>query len=246
MNEAALEATRSGVGVINAAHLESALGTTVLGRERRSAVISRRDRSISAWHEAGHAVCALLVPGAMDPVQVTIVPRGGTGGTTWLEDGDDLLVTRSQAQARLVVAMGGRAGEEILLSGDFTSGPSQDYAAARGLARQMVTRFGMGAMGVAHAGCEPADEPATEVQAAVNDLLEDSMLAARALLQTSQPLLEAIAAELVDEETLTRARLAELRRAFDPVGATRTRRRVVEPIGAHRELRSDYSLSVDE
>ena len=142
--------------------------------------------------------------------------------------------------------MGGRAGEEILLSGDFTSGSSQDYAAARWLARQMVTRFGMGAMGVAHAGCDPADEPATEVQAAVNDLLEDSMLAARALVQTSQPLLEAIAAELVDEETLDRGAARECVRAFEPVGAARHERRVAEPVGAHRELRSDHSLSVDE
>ena len=215
VNEAALEATRSGVRVITAAHIESALGTTVLGRERRSTVVTRRDRSISAWHEAGHAVCALLVPDADDPVQVTIVPRSGTGGTTWLvAAGDDLLVTRSQAQANLVVSMGGRAAEEVLLEGDFTSGSSNDYAAARALAGQMVIRFGMGASGVAHAGFASGDALPIEVQAAVDDLLENSLLAARAVVQTSQGLLEAIAAELVDEETLTASRLKELCAAF--------------------------------
>ena len=239
VNEAALEATRSGVGVINADHLESALATTVLGRERPTAVISERDRRISAWHEAGHAVCALLIPHADDPVQVTIVPRGGTAGTTWLVAGDDLLVTRSQARAGLMVAMGGRAAEEVLLDGDFTSGPSHDYVAARTLATQMVTRFGMGTTGVAYVGLDAAETLRGDVQEAVNGLLEDSLVGARAILHASEALVRAIAVELLDEETLKAVRLHELRRAFEagpesPDAATAAQRR------------ASYSDSVEE
>ena len=107
--------------------------------------------------------------------------RGGTGGTTWLVEGDDLLVTRTQAQAGLIVAMGGRAGEEILLEGDFTSGSSQDFAGARSLATQMVTRFGW-ELAASPTPVDPVgDEPPHDARAAVDQLLEDSMLAARAL-----------------------------------------------------------------
>ena len=215
VNEAALEATRSGVGVIVAAHLESALATNVLGRERRSVVVSERDRRVSAWHEAGHAVCALLDPDADDPVHVTIVPRSGAGGSTWMVTGEDLLITRSQALARLVVAMGGRAAEEILLNGDFTSGASHDYAGARTLATHMVARYGMGSMGVAHVGLDVADYPPREFVHAVNQLLENALTQARALVRTSPALLQAITAELLDDETLKAGRLDELRRCFD-------------------------------
>jgi cell division protease FtsH len=245
VNEAALEATRSGVGIISADHVEAALSTSVLGRARRSAVVSMRDRSISAWHEAGHAVCALLVPYADDPVQVTIVPRGGSGGTTWLVEGDDVLVTRTQAQARLIVAMGGSAGEEVLLEGDFTSGPSQDYVGARALATQMVTRLAMGSRGVAHAGWSLADQP-SGVIAAVDELLADSMLAARALLQSAPLLLEMVAAELVDEETLDGKQLQKLRQMYSPPGLHPDRRQHVVPVDRNRERRRGQTMSVDE
>ncbi|HUP75242.1 MAG TPA: AAA family ATPase [Acidimicrobiales bacterium] len=218
VNEAALEATRSGVGVIVSSHLESALATNVLGRERRSAVVSERDRRVIAWHEAGHAVCALLTPAADDPVHVTIVPRNSTGGSTWMGTGEDLLLSRSQAIARLVVAMGGRAAEEILLDGDYTSGSSDDYAGARILATHMVARYAMGKMGVAHVGLDAADGPPAEFHYAINQLLEDSLMQARALLRSSPDLLKAITVDLLDDETLTAGRLAELRRSFDPGG----------------------------
>ena len=237
VNEAALVATRSGVDVIVADHLESALATTVLGRERLTAVVSQRDRAISAWHEAGHSVCALLIADAEDPVQVTIVPRGGAGGATWLVTTDDLLVSGSQARARLVVAMGGRAAEEILLEGDFTSGSSHDYVAARVLATHMVTRFGMSPNGVAYVGLDPTQMLPDVVQQAVNDILEDSLSSARALLHSSSALLRAIADELLDEETLGAARLRELRLAFEPLSVT------VPTSG--EQLRS-YSTNVDE
>ena len=217
VNEAALAATRAGQSVVSAHDMNAALATIVLGRERPSALVTERDRRIVAWHESGHALCALLLDDIDDPVQVTIVPRGGAGGATWLITGDDQLVSRSQARARLVVAMGGRGAEELLLDGDFTSGASQDYAGARALATSMVTRFGMGQRGVAHVGYAPGEPLPEEVAAAVNDLLEDSLAAARALLFPAAPLLEAVAAELLVDETVFLPRLRTLVDTWDDV-----------------------------
>ena len=210
VNEAALEAARDARHIVTADDLEAALATTVLGRERPSAMMTDRDRRIVAWHEAGHAVCALLLPGASDPVQVTIVSRGASGGATWLAGDDDQLISRSHAHAQLVVAMGGRSAEEILLDGDFTSGPSHDYAAARNLALNMVTRFGMSDRGVVHVGYDTTTGPSHEVDRAINDLLVDSLVAARALLHRAGDLLGAVAAELLAEETVHLDRLRSL------------------------------------
>ena len=111
----------------------------------------------------------------------------------------------------------------------------------------MVTRFGMGAQGVAHAGCDAAEISRRRSRRAVNDLLEDSLFAARALLQTSQPLLEAIAAELIDEETRDRQ---STRRAAPGASSLLTDVpsgvRARNPSAAHRERRRSYSVNVDE
>jgi cell division protease FtsH len=212
VNEAALAAARGGGGdgTIGLRHLDGALATSVLGRERRSAEVSERDRRIVAWHEAGHAVCALLLPDADDPAQVTIVPRGDSGGTTWLTVGDDQLLTGAQARAQLVVAMGGRGGEELVLEGDVTGAAAHDYAAARALAGRMVTAYGMGARGVAHAGYDAAGPVPPEVAAAIDTLLQDSLAAARGILHGAAGLVEALAEELLVEETVALPRLRHL------------------------------------
>ncbi|HEV7536591.1 MAG TPA: AAA family ATPase, partial [Acidimicrobiia bacterium] len=88
VNQAALEAARGKRGVISAADFDEALATVMMGRARKSAVVTDMDRKVTAWHEAGHTVAALVLPDANDPVQVTIVPRGPAGGVTWM-GGDD-------------------------------------------------------------------------------------------------------------------------------------------------------------
>lgn len=154
VNQAALEAARHHREVIQAADFEEALATVVMGRARRSAVVTDRDREVTAWHEAGHAVAALVLPEAHDPVQVTIVPRGPAGGVTWMGGDDHSFLTRSQARAKLAVAMAGRAAEELLLDGDFTQGASGDLASATSLATRMVTEWGMSSLGLAAMGPE--------------------------------------------------------------------------------------------
>ena len=143
-NEASLLCARRAGDSITEKDLAEAIAVVYLGRERKSAVVTLRDREITAWHEAGHAVVALLDKNADDPVSVTIVPRGQTGGVTWLGGSDHNYTTKSQALARLRISMGGRAGEELLLDGDYTQGAVGDLSSATSLATEMVSSWGMG------------------------------------------------------------------------------------------------------
>ena len=224
MNEAALEAARHGSGVITAAHLQAAVATTFMGRARKSAVVTTRDRGITAWHEAGHAVAALLLPHANDPVSVTIVPRGASGGATWMDGNDNSFMTRSEAEARLVVSMGGRAAEELHLDGDYTWGASHDFASATSLALKMVTEYGMSDLGptswanYTHMGSGQADR----ISEAVDRILEQALEDARRLIRDNRALVEAIVAELLAEETVSGHRLASLADGLAPAPAFAT------------------------
>ncbi|MGH9153431.1 MAG: ATP-dependent metallopeptidase FtsH/Yme1/Tma family protein [Acidimicrobiales bacterium] len=229
MNEAALEAARNGSRFITNAHLQAALATAVMGRARVSAVVTERDRRITAWHEAGHAVAALLLPHADDPVSVTIVPRGQAGGVTWMGGNDNSFLTRSEAEARLVVAMAGRAAEEHHLDGDFTQGAASDFASATSLALSMVTEFGMSELGptsrasYAQLGSGQADR----IGEAVDRLLEQAITTARHLIADNVGLLEALVAELLREETVTGTQLSDLaarHAALPPAYVTEIRR----------------------
>jgi cell division protease FtsH len=210
LNEAALEAVRASATVIDASHMETALATTMLGRERKSAVVSDRDRRIVAWHEAGHALAALLLEHADDPVQVSIIPRGGTGGATWMAGSEHDLVTRSQALASLVVALSGRAAEEVLLDGDHTQGAHGDLQMSTQLATEMIARYGMGKRLVSRSADRLAmDGPVSqEVDDEVDDLLRDSLEQSRQLMRRNTELLRAVAEALLELENLS---LADLR-----------------------------------
>ncbi|HVW34937.1 MAG TPA: AAA family ATPase, partial [Acidimicrobiia bacterium] len=155
-NQAALEAARGGRAELSTDDFAEALATVMMGRARKSATVTERDREITAWHEAGHALAALLIPEAHDPVQVTIVPRGAAGGVTWMGGDDASFLTGAEARARLAVSLAGRAAEEILLHGDFTQGASSDIAAATALAQRMVAEWGMSPLGLAAVGPEHA------------------------------------------------------------------------------------------
>jgi cell division protease FtsH len=212
LNEAALEAARRASTTITIVHMETALATTVLGRERKSAVISDRDRRIVAWHEAGHALAALLLEHADDPVQVSIIPRGGTGGATWMGGSEHDLLTRSQAYARLVVALSGRAAEEVLLDGDHTQGAHGDLQMSTHLATEMIARYGMGDRLVSR-GAErlSVDGPAAqEIDMEVDRLLRESLEQARQLLRRHDASLTAVAEALLERENLTADELREI------------------------------------
>ncbi len=170
----------------------------------------------------------------MDPVQVTIVPRGQAGGVTWFPASDDAFLSYRQAKAQLVVAMAGRVAEELLLDDDFTQGAAQDFRRATELARLMVTEYGMSSLGPSFippddARFGPIGEAVTR---ATNELIEEALMTARRLLGPAWDVLARIAAALVDQETLDTAELLKLAGRRPPSHPP------VQLLGCERTLRS--------
>ena len=143
LNEAALLAARADKKIITMAELEEASEKVAFGPERRSHVISEKEKRLTAVHESGHALVAYLLPEA-DPVhKVTIIPRGRAGGyTMMLPDEDRSYETKSYYLAQIRVALGGRAAEQIVLN-EISSGASGDLQNVTHIVRQMITRLGM-------------------------------------------------------------------------------------------------------
>ena len=123
--------------------MEEAAIKVVAGPEKKSRVVVERERVLTAYHEAGHAVVSTLIP-EMDPVHmITIVPRGRAGGfTAFIPDEDRSYMTKKQMENELVSFLGGRAAEEIILK-DISPGASNDIERATHIARNMVTKYGM-------------------------------------------------------------------------------------------------------
>lgn len=143
LNEAALLAARADKKIIGMAELEEASEKVAFGPERRSHVISEKEKRLTAIHESGHALVAYLLPEA-DPVhKVTIIPRGRAGGyTMMLPEEDRSYETKSYYLAQIRVALGGRAAEEIVFN-EISSGASGDLQSVTRIVRQMITRLGM-------------------------------------------------------------------------------------------------------
>ena len=211
-NEAAIEAVRRKRKTIDADCFSAAVALVAMGRARKSALVTDRDRLITAYHEAGHAVCALINPIAADPAGVSITPRGHAGGITWMNGTDDQYLSRPQAAAQLVVALGGRAGEELLLDGEFTQGPSSDLERATQLATVMVTRYGMTRRGLAVRTGEP-DSISHDV---IEELLTIALDDARELLRDNHQLFMAVVNQLLEQDTLEASDIADIVDALNP------------------------------
>ena len=213
VNEACLSAARRGLAEVTAGCFHEAVAVVAMGRARTSALITEHDRLITAWHEAGHTVAALVQPDADEPVSVTIIPRGPSGGATWMGGNDNAFLTRDQARARLTTSMAGRAAEEILLDGEHTQGAAGDLQAATQLAQAMVTQYGMTDFGYAQLDAETlrvGGEVAVLAHRAIDGLIRDAHGRAVELLDAHRGLLEELAAALLDEETLDTGRIREL------------------------------------
>ena len=143
VNESAILAARRGNTTITASEFAESIDRVIAGPERKSRVINQREKAITAFHEAGHALVAYLSPNADKVAKISIVSRGQMGGYTRFEPEDDRgLITKNQLVAKLAVALGGRVAEEIEFD-EITTGASNDLEQATGIARQMVTRYGM-------------------------------------------------------------------------------------------------------
>ena len=143
MNEGAILAARSSKKVIEMVDLEESIDRVIAGPERKSRKVSQHEKEITAYHEAGHALVARMLPNA-DPVhKITIVARGMAGGyTRQLPTEDRYIATKSQFAAKIAIFMGGRLAEELIFN-EMSTGASQDFKEATNLAKKMVTSYGM-------------------------------------------------------------------------------------------------------
>ncbi|AEE95821.1 ATP-dependent zinc metalloprotease FtsH [Mahella australiensis] len=143
LNEAAILAARNGKKIITMQELEEAITRVIAGPEKRSRIVSEKDKKLVAYHEAGHAVVAKLLPNA-DPVhEVSIIPRGMAGGYTMtLPEEDQYYVSREKLLDRITELLGGRAAESLIMN-DVSTGASNDIEKATSMARKMITEYGM-------------------------------------------------------------------------------------------------------
>jgi cell division protease FtsH len=199
-NDSAILAARDGRNIITSHHISDAVSTIALGRARESAIVTPKDREITAYHESGHTLAALLQHEANDPVEVSITPRGAAGGATWMTGSDDLFMSRTKAKAQLVVALAGREAEKVLLHGNYTSGARGDLRAATELATAMVTEYGMGEKLAAPA---PGTEITPRVQEEVDQLLDEAAVSAAVLLAAHNDALSSLSHALLDRGTLS-------------------------------------------
>jgi cell division protease FtsH len=228
VNEAALLAVRRNHDRIYMMDLEDAKDKVMLGVERKSMVMKEDERRLTAYHEAGHAICAIKVKGN-DPLhKVTIVPRGRALGLAFtLPEDDRVSITRQQLEARLVMSYGGRTAEELVFGRDrVTTGAASDIQQATAIARRYVTQWGLSdAIGPVLVGDneqelflgreiqhrrEVSEQTAQVVDSEVKRVIEEAYARAMKTLQENIDLLHAVAAALLERETLTREDFAVL------------------------------------
>ena len=181
-------------------------------------MIAPENRKLTAYHEGGHALVALLTPGARPIHKATITPRGSSLGMVMqLPEKDELNLTKKQLLAMLDVTMGGRVAEELIFGADqVTTGASSDLRQATRLAREMVTKYGFGQhSNVGLASTDYGDyglshETRKQIEEEVRRMLDDAYKRANELLKHHEKDLHMLAAELLDKESLTGAELRQL------------------------------------
>ena len=233
-NEAALLAARRDGDRVSMTDFERAKDKVMLGTERRSLVLTENERKLTAYHEAGHAVLGLKIPG-LDPVhKVTIVPRGrALGITASLPEEDRHSYTKEWMEGQLAMLFGGRVAEEMVFGpNDVTTGAGNDIERATAMARRMVTSFGMsdviGLVAVADNEQEVflgreitqrrtvSEHTQRIVDQEVKRILDEAHARAHDVVEEHEDLLEAIAQALLERETLDREEIETLERG-DPL-----------------------------
>ena len=253
VNEAALLAARRDAKRVSQIDFENAKDKVILGSERRSLIMSEKDKRISAYHEGGHALVSMLTPEESDPVhKVTIIPRGmALGVTQSLPTEDRLNYTKTEILAIIRHAMGGRAAEEIVFS-HLSTGASNDLEQATNWARQMICKYGMSdRLGPVSYGDEGgdvflgrdlmhrkdySDEKAREIDDEIEQVLGRMYDQARTLLSDNRDTLDRIAEALLERETLENRELDLLLKGeplppLPPPAEAKTDEQLSEPQG---------------
>lgn len=225
-NEAALLAARKNQDKVTMVDLEESIDRVLAGPERRSKVITEKERKVIAYHELGHAIVAYELPGT-DPVhKVSIIPRGlALGYTLQLPEEDTFLLSRDQLLNRISVLLGGRASEQLVFN-EMTTGAANDFERSTELAREMVTRFGMSdelgplTFGNKNAGIflgkalvedrNYSEMVASKIDQEVKRIITECYQRAQEVLKGSRSVLEYIATILIDRETLDRSEFERL------------------------------------
>ncbi len=226
VNEAALFAARSNKRLVDMEDFEKAKDKIFMGAERKSMVITPEDKKKTAYHESGHAIIGSLLPGC-DPVhKVTVIPRGRALGLTWtLPEIDRYSLYRSQMLAQISMLFGGRVAEELFV-GEVSTGASNDFERATGIARDMVTRFGMSeALGPMVYGENEgevflgrsitthknlSEVTLEKVDAEIRKIIDEQYALARRLLEENRDKVEAMTAALLEWETIDAEQIADI------------------------------------
>ena len=221
MNEAALIAARKEKDVIEMSDMEESIDKVIAGPERKNVIISEKEKRVVAYHEAGHALVAKLLPNT-DPVhKISIIPRGGAalGYTLQLPTEDRYLISKKELMTRLAVLLGGRVTEEIVFE-DVTTGAHDDLQKATEIAREMVCEYGMSdtlgplTLGRRHKevflGKDIAEdrnyseEVAYSIDKEVRSIIDNAYEQARAIVNTHREKLDTLASVLLEKEVLER------------------------------------------
>ncbi len=232
-NEAALLAARNGKEEVTMADMNEAIERGLIGLERKSRIMMPEEKKRVAYHEAGHALVACSLPNSYPVLKVTIIPRGvGTLGYMWQRPDDDrLMKTKSELEASIRVSLGGTIAEEIVYV-DIGNGATSDLTNANGVARVMVTKYGMSRLGrIYHdEGTENpflpgsgfmgsrnySEETAREIDIEVRKIIDDGVRDVLELLHSRRAALDALAERLFEKETIDGAEVRAIIEAHYP------------------------------
>ena len=213
LNEAAIIATKRKHEDIENDDIEEAVKKVTVGLEKRERIISDKDKKLTAYHEAGHAVVSRYLPTQTDVKEVSIIPRGVAGGyTMYKSDEDKYYISKTEMQEKLIALLGGRAAEKLVLD-DISTGASNDIEVATKIARDMVTKYGMSdSLGpIDFQGKEPyeiqmfGENIGDKIGAEVKILIDTAYNDAQTLLKEHRDKLDLIANALLEKEKINEA-----------------------------------------
>ena len=227
LNEAAILAAKENRVYIQQSDIRYAFVKVGIGAEKKSKVVSEKEKKITAYHEAGHAILFHVLPDVGPVYSVSIIPTGGAGGYTMpLPEKDEMFNTKGKMLQDITVALGGRVAEEVVFD-DITTGASQDIKQATGLAKSMVTKFGMSeAVGLinydddsdevfigrdlAHASRGYGEGVATVIDQEVKRIIDECYSRARTIIQKYDDVLHSCAELLLEKEKISREEFESL------------------------------------